>query len=518
MARQFAARRVVAGFLMLLLLVSPDAPARAADDAGSVARLSAPGPVVALAFAPDGRSLAAAAQDRREVRLWDAKTGRALHTLAHVGSVRGLAWSPDGRTLACPCSDGAVYLWDSAAGRERRKLRGHSGAVSAVAFAPDGKLLASGGADGTVRMWDAATGEERCCVKGGAEVVSLAFAPDGKLLAVTDAGGSGVRLLDPATGAEQKTLKRPTRQGQLRAVFGPGGRRLASWGVGDNFQREVVLWDVAAGEARQQLLVLGFDRYPSHLCQARFSPDGRAVAVGGPDRATRLWEVATGQEVLRLRGHGQDVQAVAFSPGGRVLATGGEDAAVLLWDLPRCVPPAANGEDPARLWADLAGEDAARAWRAGWLLAATPGPAVALARQHLRPVPPLPAGRLPRLLADLDHDQYARRETAEAELKGLGRRAEADLRRTLATSPSAEVRRRVRRLLVPLDANPGAMPDERLAGRALSVLEHVGGDEARRLVKELAEGCPTARQTQEARASLGRLERRQRVAGAGVRP
>lgn len=517
MARQLTARGALACLLLPLLLATPPASARAADDTGVAARLDAPGPVTALAFAPDGHALAAAGQERREVRLWDAKTGRVLHTLTHVGSVRGLAWAPDGQTLACACSDGAVYLWDCAAGRERRKLRGHRGAVSAVAFAPDGKLLASGGADSTVRLWSAATGEERRCLNGDAEVVSLAFAPDGKLLAVTDSRGAGVCLLDPATGAAPKTLKRPAQQGRLRAVFGPGGR-LASWGVGENLQREVVLWDVAAGEPRQQLQVLGFDRFPSNPCQASFSPDGRALAVGGPDRATRLWEVASGQEVLRLRGHAQDVRAAAFGPNGRRLATGGADAAVLLWDLPRCVGPSGDGEDAARLWADLAGEDAARAWRASWLLAATPGPAVTLARRHLRPVPVLPPGHLQRLLADLDHDQYARREAAEAELKGLGRRAEADLRRTLRSTRSAEVRRRVRHLLAPLDAHPGALPDERLAVRALSVLERVGSDEARRLVKELAAGCPTARQTEEARAALRRLGRRQRVAEAAGTP
>jgi hypothetical protein len=507
-----------AGPLVLLLLVSGRAATRAADEAGAVARLSAPGPVFALAFAPDGHALAAASQERREVRLWDTRTGRPLHALAHAGTVSGLAWSPDGHALACAGSDGAVYLWEAATGRERRRLRGHRGAVAAVAFVPDGKGLASGGADGTVRLWDAATGEERRCVKGNAEVVSLAFAPDGKLLAVTDAGGAGVRLLDPATGAERRVLKRAEKQGRLRAVFAPGGGLLASWGVGENYQREVVLWDVAAGATRRPLQVLGFDRYPSRPCQARFSADGRTVGVGGPDRATRLWEVATGQEVLRLRGHGGDVHALAFSPDGRHLATGGEDGTVLLWGLPRCVPAGAAGEDAARLWADLAGEDAARAWRAGWLLAATPAPAVALARRHLRPVPPLPAGRLQRLLADLDHEQYAMREAAEAELKGLGRRAEADLRRTLAATRSAEVRRRVRRLLLPLDGNPAALPDERLACRALSVLERVGTDEARRLVKELAGGCPTARQTQEAGASRDRLERREPVAGGGGRP
>jgi WD40 repeat protein len=516
MVRQSPASRFVVGTLVLTLLVSGHGVARAADDAGPVARLSASGPVITLAYSPDGHALAAAAQERREVRLWDVKTGRPLHTLTHVGSVRGLAWSPDGHTLACACSDGAVYLWGATDGRERRRLRGHAGAVNAVAFSPDGKRLASGGADRTVRLWDASSGEGRPGAKGSDEVVSLAFAPDGKLLAVTDADGAGIRLLDAATGADQRVLKFHDKYRQLQAVFGPGGRLLASWGVGEGYQRKVVLWGVALGEQRQQLQVLGFDSHPSRPCQVRFSLDGRTVAAGGPDRATRLWEVATGQEVLRLRGHDKDVSALAFAPDGRHLATGGEGGAVLVWDLPRCATPGgAAGDDAARLWADLAGEDAARAWCAGWLLAATPGPAVALARRHLRPVPLLPPGRMEKLLADLDHERFAAREAAEADLRALGRRAEADLRRALANTNSAEVRRRARRLLAPLDANPGALPDERLACRALAVLERVNTDEARQLMKELAEGCPTATQTRDARAALAR---RRQVAGAGGRP
>jgi dipeptidyl aminopeptidase/acylaminoacyl peptidase len=513
----------------LLLLVCGGAAAGAAGDPeadslppGAVLRLRASGPVVALAFAPDGHTLAAAAHGDRDVRLWDARAGRLLRTLTHAAAVADLAWSADGGALACACGDGAVYVWGATDGRERRRLRGHAGAVTAVAFAPDGKRLASGGADGAVRLWDAAGGAERRCAKGPAAVDSLAFALDGKSLAVTDAEGKGVRLLDAETGAEQRGLKWPEKQLQLRAAFGPGGL-LASCGAGEGaFRREVVLWDVALGEVRQSLNVLGFDPIPSRPCQARFSPDGRTVAAAGPDRAARLWEVATGQEVLRLRGHDRDVCALAFSPDGRRLATGGEDATVLVWDLERCAVPApvakAGTAEAARWWADLGGEDAATAYRAGWLLASAPAPAVALARRHLRPVPPLAPGRLTRLLADLDHEKYAAREAAEADLKALGRRAEADLRRTLKATRSAEVKRRAGRLLAPLDAHPGALPDERLASRALGVLERVGTDEARRLVKELADGCPTARQTQEARAALARLARRKQVAGAAGPP
>src|SRR5205823_15014911 len=59
----------------------------------------------------------------------------------------------------------------------------------------------------------------------------------------------------------------------------------------------------------------------SYVCSAAFSPDGRVLAAGNIDRRPRLFETATGREIMALPAHGRSVAAVAFAPGGRVLAT-----------------------------------------------------------------------------------------------------------------------------------------------------------------------------------------------------
>jgi WD40 repeat protein len=63
-----------------------------------------------------------------------------------------------------------------------------------------------------------------------------------------------------------------------------------------------------------------------------FHPDGTRLASTGRDRAIWLWDLSRGEEVARLHGHTDYVWSLAFSPDGTSLASGSGDFTVRLWD------------------------------------------------------------------------------------------------------------------------------------------------------------------------------------------
>ena len=62
------------------------------------------------------------------------------------------------------------------------------------------------------------------------------------------------------------------------------------------------------------------------------SPDGKRIVTGSDDATAKVWDAATGRELLTLKGHTQLVFSVAFSPDGKYLVSGGGDSRVRLWD------------------------------------------------------------------------------------------------------------------------------------------------------------------------------------------
>jgi WD40 repeat protein len=285
-----------------------------------------------VALSADGRQLASGAQDNT-VKVWDVSTGRLSHTLkGHRQLVDALAFSPDGRQLATTSWDNTVKLWDTATWREVRTFGGQTHRVNAVAFSPDGHWLASASNDSTLRLWDFVNGRELLRLDGHSPWFNaVTFSADGRWLAATNAhmlnlgheyGQNTARIWEVGTWREVCAL---TAQEIISTGldFSRDGRWLVTGGgYKDKTAR---IWDVATCRPIHTLI-----GHTHRIDAASFSPDGRLVATGSLDRTIRLWETAKGQQVLSLTVPKSNlegavptgVQVLCFSPDGKRLATG----------------------------------------------------------------------------------------------------------------------------------------------------------------------------------------------------
>jgi RNA polymerase sigma factor (sigma-70 family) len=346
--------------------------------AGAVARLGTQrfrhwAPIADAVYSPDGKLFATAGTNDRQVRLWDAATGRLLASvpgnnavvfadqgrrLFHAGSnvnaeprlldvarrkeeptdvpaihSRCLAVSPDGRSLAMDLDGGKapheVRVCDAVTGVIRLRLNPHQKPVSCVVYSPDGKLIATAGDEAIIRVWDAATGEHIRTLQGHKPVdfynnhmLRVAFSPDSKLL-VSAGMDKAVRLWDVADGKEIRQLGKH-KSGVLCAVFAPDGKQVLTGG----FEEPIRLWDVATGSE-----VRRFPKRSDYAARIAFAPDGKTfAAVHWGNSAPRFWDLAAGREVPCPAAQESDVTGIVFSPDGRTITTAGHDRAIRKWD------------------------------------------------------------------------------------------------------------------------------------------------------------------------------------------
>lgn len=308
-------------------------------------------PTLALAFSPDGKTLAGGYVT---IRLWDTETGNERSELdGHTNGVHIMTFSPDGKILASGDTVGKVILWDldspnpkplrkkstlpsllrsitgdkSSQTNNRRKnsaMIEHTLPIEGLNFTPDSRRLVTGSQDGAAIVWEAETGNRLFTVTGHTGTVkALAFLEDDKTLISASSDGT-LRIWEIGTG-NQQLIPIKHKRSIFCMALSADRKTVAIGGVGN----EVHLWN-----ADTKNFVATFKTgHPNYVDALAFSPDDKILASGSRDRKVELWDVANHQRLSILDGYTDGIISMIFSADGKKFASNSRDGTAHLWDL-----------------------------------------------------------------------------------------------------------------------------------------------------------------------------------------
>ena len=282
--------------------------------------------VSSTVFSPDSADLAVGGNNYNAttddlygmLQLWNTSNGTLTKSFkTAITNVNAVAFSPDGRTLAAAGANstgGLLELWNASSGKLERVMS-DAGAnwFSTVAFSPDGRTLAAGGS--VLKLWNLASGKVTTLNTAAASVSSIVFSPDGKKLAVCGtANDEGVlEMWNLSAASLIKSFSTAENFMVFSVAFSPDGQTFANGGFEGNVKFGsglVETWNVSTYDLQS--------RQTAWAMSLSFSTDGKYLFAGSSERLD-VFPMVNGEDG-DMYNNIEGFTPFSVSPNGQMLA------------------------------------------------------------------------------------------------------------------------------------------------------------------------------------------------------
>ncbi len=313
-------------------------------------------------YSPDARLIVTASSDE-SAKIWEARTGKLLHTLlGHTSTVSSARFHPDGNLVVTSSTDQTAKIWNVKTGELLFTLEEETRTVDMANFSPTGESILTTN-DSLTKIWDL-NGQLLQILHGhNAEKINTFYTHDAGKFAVIN--NSTVNICDIESGRVIHTLT--GHYGKIHSVkFIPGTKKIATSAE----DMTVKIWDIESGQLLQsfsdsisqvtRLFVVNSDSLLAYsaagsiqiwgintgkliriiempknddvLCM-NMSPDKEHILTGFHGYHARVWDIHTGSLITTLGGHTSRISSAEYDSSEKRLVTTSYDGIGKIWDM-----------------------------------------------------------------------------------------------------------------------------------------------------------------------------------------
>lgn len=280
------------------------------------------GPTTHLAHIPNTKKFVAAGPAGKIILHDLGASSQQGVVLGKDGSaISALAVCPQGKYIAAGAQDGTTCLFSTKTGSLESKETAHNGPVHALAFNDNGSHLASGGANGIMKIRKLGSGPETTTsIKEGGAVRAITFTTAGLNL-VTGSEDGSIRFWE-ANGKECTRIIEAHAMPVIALKNSPDGQRFVSAGT----DRHLKVWDHKTGRCLKSIKA-----HDETISSALFLQDNKTIISGCEDDIIKLWDSNSGECLTILDGRGDGICSLAHGPQPHTFLAGRKDGAIIFW-------------------------------------------------------------------------------------------------------------------------------------------------------------------------------------------